>query len=302
MVAPFQYPGSKHRVAPDVWRRLGPDVARYIEPFAGSLGVLLARPGDHNGVGEVINDADGHIVNIWRAIRHAPDEVAWWLAGPATHADLNARHRWTHTEGRERVAAVFTDPLHYDAQAAAWYVYGLNVAAHPRAFSDPDSRLGRPSASCPAGQGHLSPKNGELTAYLESLCCRLRKTTILAGDWSTCVSPAMLAWRHADRRFHAAGVAVFLDPPYTGPLRGVDLYGTDSGTVAADVLAWCRQWGQHPQLRICLAGYVSEHDELEAEGWSVSSWSSAAGGESRHDERLWFSPACLSADEQMTMC
>ena len=45
VIAPFQYPGGKHRSASTVWSAIG-DVRRYVEPFAGSLGVLLARPGD----------------------------------------------------------------------------------------------------------------------------------------------------------------------------------------------------------------------------------------------------------------
>lgn len=41
--APFPWFGGKSRAAPLVWSALG-DVANYVEPFAGSLAVLLARP------------------------------------------------------------------------------------------------------------------------------------------------------------------------------------------------------------------------------------------------------------------
>jgi DNA adenine methylase len=289
---PFLYPGAKRKAATLVWERFG-HVNRYIEPFAGSLAVLLARPGERDGKGEVVNDADGHIINVWRAIRHAPDEVAWWLEGPASKADLNARHRWTHSEGRARAAGVFTDPLHHDPQAAAWFLYGLNFAAHPRAYMDPKARLGRPAASAPAGQGHFSSRLRPIGAYLEAVARRLERATILAGDWAGCVSPTMLTWRSSRGGFVDGTIGVFLDPPYTDMLRRSNLYGTDSGAVAADVLAWCQEWGHRQGLRICLAGYQSEHDVLEGEGWRVESWSSAAGGSSRHDERLWFSPACL---------
>lgn len=43
LVAPFPYFGGKRRAAPMIWPRLG-DTPNYIEPFAGSLAVLLARP------------------------------------------------------------------------------------------------------------------------------------------------------------------------------------------------------------------------------------------------------------------
>ena len=41
--APFPYFGGKSRIAHLVWERFG-DVPNYVEPFAGSLAVLLGRP------------------------------------------------------------------------------------------------------------------------------------------------------------------------------------------------------------------------------------------------------------------
>ena len=40
------YPGGKSKVADMVWERLG-DVDNFVEPFAGSLAVLLRRPAEH---------------------------------------------------------------------------------------------------------------------------------------------------------------------------------------------------------------------------------------------------------------
>ena len=45
----------------------------YVEPFAGMLGVLLRR---HPAGVEVVNDLDGRIINFWRAVKDAPDELA----------------------------------------------------------------------------------------------------------------------------------------------------------------------------------------------------------------------------------
>ena len=41
--APFPWFGGKSRAADVVWRAFG-NVPNYVEPFAGSLAVLLARP------------------------------------------------------------------------------------------------------------------------------------------------------------------------------------------------------------------------------------------------------------------
>lgn len=43
LAAPFPWFGGKRKVAPEVWAALG-DPDNYIEPFAGSLAVLLNRP------------------------------------------------------------------------------------------------------------------------------------------------------------------------------------------------------------------------------------------------------------------
>lgn len=44
----------------------------YVEPFAGMLGVLLARPKCNR---EIVGDLDINIVNWWRVIREHPDEL-----------------------------------------------------------------------------------------------------------------------------------------------------------------------------------------------------------------------------------
>ena len=54
--APFAYFGGKSRAADIVWQRFG-DVPNYIEPFAGSLAVMLARP--HAPRTETVNDVNG---------------------------------------------------------------------------------------------------------------------------------------------------------------------------------------------------------------------------------------------------
>ena len=44
----------------------------YVEPFAGMLGVLLARPQCKT---EIINDLDANICNWWRVVREHPNEL-----------------------------------------------------------------------------------------------------------------------------------------------------------------------------------------------------------------------------------
>jgi hypothetical protein len=89
--APFPWFGGKSRVADLVWERFG-DVPNYVEPFAGSLAVLLRRP--HPPRIETVNDLDCFIANFWRAIQHDPEAVAHYANWPVNEADLHARHLW----------------------------------------------------------------------------------------------------------------------------------------------------------------------------------------------------------------
>jgi hypothetical protein len=124
--APFIWFGGKRRVAPLVWAALG-DVDNYVEPFAGSLAVLLGRPAKHRGRAETVNDADYHLSNFWRALAMDPEAVAVHADWPVNEADLFARHLWLVNEGRSRIAALESDPEFYDAKVAGWWVWGINA-------------------------------------------------------------------------------------------------------------------------------------------------------------------------------
>jgi len=122
--APFPWFGGKRRVAPEIWQAFG-DVDNYVEPFAGSLAVLLERPAWHKARAETVNDADQFLANFWRALAHDPEAVARWADWPVNEADLFARHLWLVNTGRERLASMDTDPDFYDAQVAGWWVWGI---------------------------------------------------------------------------------------------------------------------------------------------------------------------------------
>ncbi|MBK8200662.1 MAG: DNA adenine methylase, partial [Acidobacteria bacterium] len=121
MRAPFPWMGGKSRVADIVWAAFD-DVPNYVEPFFGSGAVLLARP--HQPRIETVNDADGLLANLWRAIKAAPDEVAEHADWPVNECDLHARHLWL-VEQRETITArLHGDPDFYDSKLAGWWVWG----------------------------------------------------------------------------------------------------------------------------------------------------------------------------------
>jgi len=123
---PWPWFGGKRHAADLIWSRLG-DVEHFVDPFCGSLAVLLCRPHLANRPyhSETVNDVDGYLVNAWRAIVAAPDEVADWASWPVAEADLMARHlwllRWAQDAQVERLRA---DPEWYDARAAGYWAWG----------------------------------------------------------------------------------------------------------------------------------------------------------------------------------
>lgn len=66
------YYGGKTRVAEKIAALL-PAHEHYIEPFAGSLGVLLAKRPSRM---ETVNDLDGLLMTFWRVLREKPAELA----------------------------------------------------------------------------------------------------------------------------------------------------------------------------------------------------------------------------------
>ena len=123
LVAPFPYFGGKRMVAPIIWRALG-DVASYVEPFAGSAAVLLARPNNHAGGTETINDSDGMVSNFWRAVKGDPEAVAYHADWPVIECDLHARHAWLVGQRESLTARLEGNPDFYDAKVAGWWVWG----------------------------------------------------------------------------------------------------------------------------------------------------------------------------------
>lgn len=119
--APFPWFGGKSRVAAEVWSRFG-IVANYVEPFAGSLAVLLGRESAPRV--ETVNDLDCWIANFWRALQADPEALAGAVDWPVNEADLHARHQWlvNQVEWRERLKK---DPDFFDMKVAGWWVWGI---------------------------------------------------------------------------------------------------------------------------------------------------------------------------------
>ena len=306
--APFPWFGGKSRVAADVWARFG-DTPNYVEPFAGSMAVLLGRPKDHASKIETVNDLDGFVANFWRAVAHDPEATAGWADWPVIEADLNARHAYLVSQRETLLRRLEGDPDYFDARLAGWWVAGVCgwigsgycSGSGPWVVRDGELVDRRGDAIGDAGQGinrkmpHLSNAGRGIRDWFAALSERLRRVRVTNGGWERVLSESVTT-RHGL-------TAVFLDPPYGDEVEQTRVYATDSGTVSDDVRAWCIENGNDRLLRIALCGYEGEgHDALLDYGWTAHAWKTSGGygggrggvgDENRHKERIYFSPACI---------
>ena len=323
--APFPWFGGKRRVASIVWAALGnPD--SYVEPFAGSLAVLLARPADQvAGAVETVNDADAYLENFWRALAADPDAVAAACDWPVNETALIARHLWLVNEGRRRIASMESDPDFFDAKVAGWWVWGINSWIGAgwckgdgpwHAINGEVVKLDRSDRPDPPDSGvnrqlpHLGNRapgadlaqtwtgDTPLIEYFHALSARLRRVRVCCGDWARVLTEGATAYGDS--------VGLFLDPPYLGDVRTRDLYRIDDHSLSIAVRDWAIARGRDPRFRIVLAGYHAEHADAMPPDWremryaanaSYQTADRAAAGtggnmDRRHNESLWFSPHC----------
>jgi len=312
--APFPYFGGKRRAAPLIWEALG-DPGGYIEPFAGSAAALLARPAVSGRRIETLNDADGWLVNTWRAIRWAPDEVAHHAAWPISEIDYHARLAWLHERRDDRLVSWLEgDPEVFDAKAAGWWLYVAACAIGDpwlkRSWRVVDGHLvkGDTGRGVHRNLPHLAPGQGvhrghdttgtheeQVRAYMRTLAARLERVRITCGSWERVLTPTPLRTRSGGDPV----TGVLLDPPYS---TSHDLYAETEAGISCKVREWCHTAPN--DLRIVLCGYDNEHDDLLDAGWRVIQGKSGSGrGYSKNRangrrERLWLSPACHHAGEE----
>ena len=321
MKAPFPYFGGKSKVAPIVWQALG-DVRHYIEPFFGSGAVLLNRPDyDLSRHVETVNDKDGHLANVWRAIQHAPEETARYADWPVNHADLRARRLWLSQQSQRLIDSLATDPDWYDAKAAGWWIWAAscwigsgmmtggekrpNIAHGGRGVHKLAMREQRPHIGDGGAGVHALSQRGGIYAWFEELAARLRHVRVVCGDWTR-----VCGGNWQDK---IGTVGVFFDPPYGAKATRATVYAHDSHTVADDVREWCIERGSRDSYRIVLAGYYEEHEKLLNHGWRVYRWNAnggyanqgnGRGRANRGREALFLSPHCAkveTAKEQMDL-
>jgi DNA adenine methylase len=232
MKPPFTYYGGKTAIAEQIVALL-PEHAHYVEPFAGSLAVLMAKPPARM---ETVNDLDGELVTFWRMLREQPDQLLR-LCALTPHARA------------EHLAAYNPDDDPLETARRVWV------------------RLtqGRTGRMTPTGWRHTVSGSGPgltVPQYLDAYIGRLAPAAARLASVSLECRPALdvIAAYGRDRN-----VLIYADPPYLASTRNGTNYRHEMPTEAqhrelADALLAARS-------AVVLSGYASPlYDELYA-GW-----------------------------------
>lgn len=227
---PFAYYGGKTTLAPTIASLL-PAHDHYVEPFAGSLAVLLAKKPSR---AETVNDLDGDLVTFWRVLRDQPDELERVCAlTPHARAELRVSNDLDVVDDVERARRVWvrlTQSRSHSMKPSGWWFRKAPAGHAPADYVD------------------------SYRARLVSAADRLRAVTLESRDALDVI---------ADYGSEPS-VCLYVDPPYLGETRAtnyrVEMLDDDAHRAFADALNNCR-------ASVVLSGYDSPLYEELFDGW-----------------------------------
>lgn len=185
---PFAYFGGKTRLADRIVSLL-PEHRHYVEPFAGSLAVLLAKPPSKL---ETVNDIDGHLMTFWRVLRDRPDDLMRVAA-------LTPHSRAEHQECMDIDGA-------HDELERARRVWGMLTQGRTGTMR----RTGWRYFSKPAGTNNSMPQ------YLDAYLARMAPAAARLRSVSLECRPALEVIQNYGQHHE---VCLYLDAPYEGVTR-----------------------------------------------------------------------------------
>lgn len=270
---PFAYYGGKTRLARRIVEAL-PTHQHYVEPFAGSLAVLLAKPRSRM---ETVNDLDGDLMTFWRVLRDQPEALAAAAAlTPHSRAEHMAAYGLDTDDDVERARRV-------------WVLLSQGRGGTLR-------NTGWRFYRNPAGSTMSMP--GYLAAYVERILTAAER---LAGVSLEC-RPALDVVRDYGQE---SGALLYCDPPYLASTRKSTNYRREMAAepehrALAEALGECA-------ATVVLSGYDSPlYGDLYA-GWNrveLAAWTGngiRANGDKVDGQRLevLWSNRPLEADAQL---
>jgi len=199
MKPPFAYYGGKTNVADQIVALL-PDHEYYVEPFAGSLAVLLAKPAARM---EVVNDLDSRLMIFWRVLRERPDEL------------IRACALTPHSRTEHQASRSLDDCGDLETARRVWVWLsqsrtGTLKKTGWRFFVDP--------------HGSSTGMPGYLDGYVERMAAVAERLHAVSLECRPAVELIEAYGAHADSLIYA-------DPPYLAEVRAGRNYGTEMASV-----------------------------------------------------------------------
>lgn len=200
---PFAYYGGKTRMAKDIAQMLPADATTYLEPFAGSLAVLLRK--DPHKI-EVVNDLDSRLVTFWRVLRDRPKELQAALeATPYARDEL------------DNAASGMGEEC--DELELARRVFVVIRQSRKRSTTADRSSFQGTGGSLNGGRG-AGRQFCHSVDSLRDVASRIRPVIIESTDALSLIE-----------RWDRAETVMYLDPPYVGETRASRDYAVENASV-----------------------------------------------------------------------
>ncbi|WP_326829704.1 DNA adenine methylase [Streptosporangium sp. NBC_01810] len=252
------YYGSKQTLGPAIAALL-PAHEHYVEPYAGSLAVLLAKRPSRM---ETVNDLDGDLMHFWKMLRDDALEVERVCAlTPHSRAEYEAARDadLTAASDLERARLVFvrlTQGRAGTMRRTGW-----------RHYQNP--------AGCSSGMPRY------LAGYVSRLAAVAERLAMVSLECRPALDLIAAYGRHPE-------VLLYVDPPYLGTTRAAnyrhEMRSEAEHAALADALHGCK-------AAVVLSGYHSLlYDDLYA-GWhriELDAHTGQANDEQDRTEVLWF--------------
>jgi DNA adenine methylase len=240
---PFAYYGGKTRLASRI-AALFPPHRHYVEPFAGSLAVLLAKPPVRL---ETVNDLDTRLVCFWRVLRDRPAELARLCA-------LTPHSRAEHAAAGQPV----DNELEQARRVWVQLIQGRSGGLRPTGWKRFLSPAG-PNLSMPGYLSRYTARMPAATARLAGVSLECRPALEVIADYGA----------HPD-------TLLYIDPPYlrsagdTGSPYRQRMHTETDHRRLADALRACR-------ARVLISGYPSPLYDRLYTGWHHTTLAASTG-------------------------
>lgn len=247
----LKYPGAKNRIASWICSYI-PEHKVYLEPYAGSLAVFFAKKPAKI---ETLNDLDGNVVNYFRIIREAPEELAKAISmTPYARDEYNSAFNILDGDTEVEKARKFA--------IRCWQGYGCSNLYKNGFRSSQQS------------------KSPQTTKEWRNLPERL----ILASERLRNAQIENLPAVEIIKRYDTNDVFMYIDPPYLRGIRKSHLYNCEMDD--SEHIELLKLLKIHPG-KILLSGYDNDLYNEMLSGWKkVSKRTQAEAGIARI-ETLW---------------